>query len=197
MRKHTLIHVVCGLVAFSFIMSLQGCSSNKATMGVSQTSYYQNKLNSERKIRIGEYWSSGGISSLFDRGSIADEEVISWWLIKTKTIEKYYYARSLPGKGAVAPDRHWWSDWVYHAYVGHGPMFFYETGLSESQKKDAVYVRTAPSGLNAYYWGKPDVLHYKVLKKSVRTKVTPLQWEEIPALEISKQQYEFLNKRCY
>jgi hypothetical protein len=196
MKRYTLINSLGGLAIFCFILNMQGCSST--TMGIYQTSYYQNQLKSARKIRIGEYWTSGGINSVFyNRGPIADKEIISWWFTKTKTIEKYYYARSLPGKGAIAPDRHWWNDWTYKVYVGHGPMFFYGIGLSEYQKKDATFIEIWPSGVKTYSWGKPDVLHYKVLKKHMDPNIFPQVWEEIPALEISKQQYEFLNKRCY
>ena len=148
----------------------------------------------------GVYGFGGGFRGpmeFYKKGDLPGEEIVGLWYV---TLEggkrKFYYVRSLPGQGVIADNRYFWSDWSYQAYISFGPMHLDEGGISILQKPAAQHVRTAPSGYKYYSWGKRDSLYYRVLRKKIDPEETPLDWIEVPGVNITQQQYDALSLRC-
>ena len=146
---------------------------------------------------IGFHNQFAGPMEFYKKGNLSGEEIVALWHVTLENGQReFYYVRSLPNQGVVADNRYFWSDWSYYAYLSFGPMYLGQEGLSELQKPDARHIRTAPSGYKYYSWGKRNTLYYRVLKKKLRPKSTPLNWIEVPGIKISQQQYDALSARC-
>jgi hypothetical protein len=197
------------VIASLILMALSGCSIYKYYNGWAfysyGSSYNENTKSSYKRAAMGSYVAytkAGGQfqsspQESFYKGNLVGEEISAYWSVINPPNNQYYHARSFPGKGVVAPQRYWWSDWFYHAYISFGPMFLVETALNEEKKLTASFIETWPSGLDVYHWGKKDTLYYKIFKKHISlVDGVPIQWNEIQAMSLTASQYNFLVKRC-
>lgn len=190
------------LLTLILCITVSGCSTyGLFDFNAIRSSFYQGAIKSQVDAQFGPY-RIGGIGGKFsgpmeinDRGTLLGKEIVAWWYYGTEDQQfTYYYARSKPQNGVIAPSRYFWNSWRYFAYMSFGPMFLYEQTLPN--KEDATFIETWPSRINVYQWGQKDVFYYRVLKKRVRPRAVKLDFNTVQGIEITQEQYEALNQRC-
>lgn len=151
--------------------------------------------------RIREYTGKFplGPTEFYDKGNLPGEQINAWWQVHYKDKpDKYFYARSLPGKGIQADQMYFWSDWKYFAYISFGPMYIDEDAVTDRQRNEYLKLLEVSewSGVKYYAWGKEDSFYYVVNKDRVHPEMSPRNWIEVAGIAITKKQFDLLDQRC-
>lgn len=147
--------------------------------------------------KTGRY--TGGIREFYKKGNLPGEQINAWWQVHYKDKpDKFFYARSLPGKGIQADQMHFWSNWKYYAYISFGPMYIDEDAVTERQQDEYLkLIKTSEwSGVKYYAWGKESSFYYVVNKDRVDPQLTPREWIEVQGIAITRKQFDLLDQRC-
>lgn len=184
---------------FGMCFLLLGCSPNNISV---QSAGSINDFSVDKiAIAIGNYriqmrpgWGYDRILLGYNR-AINDADFVTW--LKTYSEEdnepQFFYIRSFPEHSLISPSL----DADINIVLVYGSMWWYENGLSKEQKIEAEYIRTSPSGRKVFNWGDDKSMYYHIGNRPIESVMTtPLSWQKLPMLEITKEQYELLDKRC-
>jgi hypothetical protein len=135
-----------------------------------------------------------------DHQTLEQDGLVAWWSLKTDSGYKYYYARSKNNEKLSVPRHYGGSKKKYRLKVSFGPMYLYETGISEKQKQTATLLNKSSRGRNLYLWGNNNELYYTVEKDGVNVQEAAREpgneWRVISSIELTKNQYQYLDARC-
>lgn len=188
------------LLTIAAISSVMSCST--------YTTIYPSSIQIKGKeiksnLYIGSYWDGDATGRSYRSWNAAIDSrefekygLVAWWSLKTTAGYKYYYIRSRKGETLEMPIHPPWSDERIYHYFSFGPLLLEETAMNEEQKQTSVYHNAGYRGKKRYLWGKHSKFYYAAENKSIRTRETPSEWQSIDSIELTEEQYEFLDSRC-
>lgn len=211
--KIILVQINFKQVVIIFSIVLIAACSQQGRWGVFVTSsmYYPEVESSEKNVHFGNekiYLTDSGFfkqtaistyEKLYDR--YADKPygkgVVAYWEVKTPTIEKYYYAQSLPYNGIeISHTAKSGEPYLTHSFMSFGPMAISAEALTKEQLKTAKYIDTWGGNNKIYQWGEPQNYYYRILRRGINVEKESIDWQVVKGIEISKQQFKQLTNLC-
>lgn len=184
------------------VVLISGCTPNSIQVesvskfkdfGVSYGDAYLAVDRHRFDIGVGDFFSGGENPY---GGSLNAKDMVLWLNVHSDHLftSKYYYVRSVFGQDVILPSAISPFTDLYF-YFSFGGREILDDG--EADLTGLEYQGVSSNQQKLFFQSTPASLHYHIaVEEVVEKRKSSLQWEVLPMLEITKAQYEILDKRC-